>query len=64
MKTWYCMTSSFDDRGRVTAGITATTQADKKPQSSYIETPRKDIYADWFGSEAEAWKFVEEAKKA
>ena len=24
MKTWYCVTSSFDNRGRVTANITAT----------------------------------------
>lgn len=27
MKTWYCVTSSFDDRGRVTANITATKEA-------------------------------------
>lgn len=64
MKTWYCVTSSFDDRGRVTAGITATKQAEKKPESSYTETKAKDIYTDWFGSEAEARKFVEEARLA
>lgn len=64
MKTWYCVTSSFDDRGRVTAGITATRQAEDKPESSCTETRRKDIYNDWFGSEAEAKKFVEEAKLA
>ncbi len=64
MKTWYCVTSSFDDRGRVTAGITATAQADEKPESGFASTNRKDIYTDWFDSEAEARKFVEEAKLA
>ncbi len=58
------MTSSFDDRGRVTAGITATAQADKKPESTSTSTRRKDIYNDWFGAEAEARKFVEEVKMA
>lgn len=61
MRTWYCVTSSFDDRGRVTAGITNTAQAEKKPESSFTSTKRKDIYNDWFGTEAEARKFVEEA---
>lgn len=64
MKTWYCVTSSFDDRGRVTAGITASAQAEEKPESSFTSTKRKDIYNDWFGTEAEARKFVEEARLA
>ena len=54
MKTWFCVTSSFDDRGRVTAGITSTIQAEEKPESGYTETKTKDIYTDWFGTEAEA----------
>lgn len=28
MKTWYCVTSSFDDRGRVVAAITASKEAE------------------------------------
>lgn len=64
MKTWYCVTSSFDDRGRATAGITDAKQAEEKPESSYTPARNKDIYIDWFGSEAEARKFVEEAKRA
>ena len=64
MKTWYCVTSSYDDRGRVTAGITATQQAGEKPASGYKSTRRKDVYTDWFGSHEEAEKFVEEARKA
>ena len=64
MKTWFCVTSSFDDRGRVTAGIPSTIQAEEKPESGYTETKTKDIYTDWFGTEAEARKFAEEAKLA
>lgn len=57
MKTWYCVTSSFDDRGRVVAAITASKEAETCPESTYTSTSRKDIYNDWFGSteEAQAW---------
>jgi hypothetical protein len=64
MKTWYCVTSSFDDRGRVTAGITDSIEAEEKPESGFTSTKRKDIYTDWFGSLHEAREFVEEAKLA
>lgn len=64
MKTYYCVTSSFDDRGRVTAAVTATIEAESKPESTYTSTRRKDIYNDWFESLEAANKFVEEAKAA
>ena len=48
----------------MTAGITSTIQAEEKPESGYTETKTKDIYTDWFGTEAEARKFAEEAKLA
>lgn len=64
MKTYYCVTSSFDDKGRVTAGITATVETESKPESTYTSTSRKDIYNDWFEDIEEAKKFVEEAKAA
>ena len=64
MKTYYCVTSSFHDRGRVTAAITATIEAESKPESTYTSTRRKDIYNDWFESIEAANKFVEEAKTA
>lgn len=64
MKTWYCVTSSFDDRGKVTTAITATREAESKPESSYTSTARKDIYNDWFESAEEAQAFVKEAKHA
>ena len=64
MKTWYCVTTTFDDRGRVTAGITDIVEADKQPESSYDSTRRKDIYNDWYENEAAAAAAVEEAKRA
>ena len=64
MKTWYCVTSTFDNRGRVVANITATCRADAKPESTFQSTSRKDIYNDWFGSMKEAEVFVKSAKEA
>lgn len=64
MKTWYCVMSSFDDKGRVTAAITATREAKSKPENTFTSTARKDIYCDWFGTIKEAQDFVKEAKKA
>lgn len=60
MKTWYCVTSSFDNRGRVTANITAT----KEAESTYTSTSRKDIYNDWFESLDEAQAFAAQSKCA
>lgn len=64
MKTYYCVTSSFDNSGRVTAGITASVKADKIPESTFTSTSRKDIYNDWFESIEDAKQFAEEAKTA
>lgn len=64
LKMFWCVTSSYDDRGQVTAAITATKEATSKPQQTYTSTRRKDIYHDWFDSQEEAQKFVEDAKKA
>lgn len=61
MKTWWCVTSSFDDRGHVTAGITDTKKQDEQPESTVFSTPRKDIYCDWFCSIEEARSYVHEA---
>lgn len=64
MKIWYCVTSSFDNRGRVTAAITGTVEAAEQPKQGYKSTRTKDIYVDYFGSHKEAAAFVEEAKRA
>lgn len=64
MKTFYCVTTTFDDLGRVTAAITSEKQAQTKPQSSNTSTSRKDIYNDWFQTRKEAVAFIKEAKNA
>ena len=64
MKKYYCVTSSFDDKGRVTAGLTNVIEAEEKPESTFRSTRRKDIYVDWFDDEQEARDFIEQAKTA
>lgn len=58
MKTWYCVTSSFDDRGHVTAGITDVREQEEKPESRFKSTFHKDIYSEWFESIEEAKDYV------
>ena len=64
MKKYYCVTSSFDDKGRVNANITNIIELEQKPENTYTSTRRKDIYNDWFDSEEEAKKYIEESKNA
>ena len=64
MKTYWCVTTSFDDRGRVVSAITRTIEAAVKPENSCTSTKRKDIYNDWFDSLEAAQAWVEEAKQA
>lgn len=64
MKTYYCVTTTFDDRGRVTAAITDTREAESKPESTMKETRKADIYNDWYSTRKEALAAVEEAKRA
>lgn len=64
MKTYYCVRTTFDDRGRVTAAIVDILEADSKPESSKEETPAVDIYLDWFDTQEDAEAFLEEAKEA
>ena len=60
LKTFWCVTSSFDDRGRVVSHITRSVEA----ENSFKSTARKDIYNDWFDSLEAAEAHVEEAKRA
>ena len=64
LKTYWCVTTSVDDRGRVVAAITDTFEAVSKPENTSTSTQRKDIYNDWFESPEEAQAFVDEAKRA
>lgn len=63
MKTWYCVTSTYDDHGKTTAAITATMEAEEKPDNSYRSTSWKDIYTDWFDSHEEAQQFVTDTRR-
>ena len=64
MKTWYCVTSSVDSRGRMTAAITESVEAAECPPSTCSEMRRSDVYKDYFGTREEAAAFVEEARSA
>lgn len=64
MKTYWCVTTSVDDRGRVVSNITNTVEAACKPENSSKSTARRDIYNDWFESLEEAQAFVEETERA
>lgn len=64
MRTFWCVTSSYDDKGKVTANITATTEAEECPKPSFCSTRNKDIYNDWFDSEEAAREFVKQKEAA
>lgn len=64
IKTYWCVTTSVYDDGRVIAAITNSIQAVKAPKNESKSLRRKDIYHDWFGSKEEAERFAEEARLA
>lgn len=64
MKTYYCVTTSVDDNGKVLAAITSVVDAVCKPENTIKSLKRKDIYNDWFDDLEEAKKLVEEARTA
>lgn len=64
LKTFWGVTTAIDNDGRVSCAITDTVQAAVKPENSFSETRRKDIWVDWFGSKEEAEERVREAKMA
>lgn len=64
MKTFYCVTSAVDDSGHITAAITASIEAEKKPENTCCELPTRDVYNDWFSTREEAASFVEIARDA
>lgn len=64
VKTYYCVKSSVDNHGHMTATITESVEAEEQPADSYVSTSRKDIYTDWFESREEAKKFVSDARSS
>lgn len=64
MNTYWCVTTSIDDRGKIISRITATKEAARKPENSCTSAARRDVYTDWFESYEAAQNFVEEAENA
>lgn len=64
MRTWYCVTSSVYDDGRITAAITSSVRSDKKPETMSKSLSRKDIYTDWFDDRGEAEAFCKASRGA
>ena len=44
MKTYYCVCTSYDDRGRVVSNIVDTVEAARRPESSFNSTSGKDTW--------------------
>lgn len=64
MKKYYCVTTTVNDRGNVTANITGSIESASVPKAGFTATSKRDIYIDWFGSLKDALEFVEDAKMA
>lgn len=62
-KTFWSVTTSFDDKGRVVSNITNKVQSVIKPESTCTSTSRRDVYIDWFDSYEAAYEWMEEARK-
>ena len=63
MKTYYCVMTSFDDKGHTMSRITSTKETDEMPENSFKSTRNRDIYTDWFEDYEEAVRFVEDTLK-
>lgn len=64
MKKWYCVVSTFDDKGNITANIVDTKEAKRRPEGIYRATAHKDTYIDWFDSEEATNEFIADCKIA
>ena len=64
MKTFYSVTTTVYDSGRVVVAVTDSVQAETIPENRCSEKSDRDIYTDWFESMDAAQAFVKEAKEA
>ena len=62
LKTFWAVTTTFYDDGRVVSNITDKISAAVKPKNVYKELKKKDLYIDWFGTEAGAYEHMMEAR--
>ena len=63
-KTYYCVVTTINNNGRVSAHIVDKKQAEEQPKSTHKSTRTADVYVDWYDTETAAKKAVEDAKKA
>lgn len=64
MKKYYAVCNSYYNNGKVVANLIDTIESEEKPQDTYKETKRCDVYVNWFESYEEAINFVKECKMA
>lgn len=64
MKKYYAVCTSCYDSGRITANLVDTIEAEEKPENTYKETRKCDVYVDWFDSMEEAMEHIKECKIA
>lgn len=61
MKKYFAVATTITDRG-VSCNLIASEEAVIKPQSTFRTTSRADYYVDWFESEEEAQRFIDNQK--
>ncbi|MDD3337831.1 MAG: hypothetical protein PHS82_03130 [Lachnospiraceae bacterium] len=64
MKTYWSVTTSIYDDGRITSNITSKVRAVCKPDDAQRSTKQKDIYVEWFEKHEDAENWVKEAENA
>lgn len=64
MKKYYAVCNSYYNNGKVIANLVDVIEAEEKPEDTYKETKRCDIYVNWFESYDEAMNFIKECKMA
>lgn len=64
MKRYYAVCNSYYNNGKVIANIVDVVEAEEKPEDTYKETKRCDVYVNWFESNDEAMRFIDECKMA
>lgn len=50
MKTYYCVTSSVDDRGRMTAAVTESMEAEQMPKGCQLKSSKNASTRLWLAT--------------
>ena len=64
MKKYYAVCSSYYNNGKIIANLVDVIEAEEKPQDTYNESKRCDIYINWFESQYEAMDYIAEIKRS